>query len=194
MVGMKIQRCTDKLFGNALCTNHAAFTLAIMFVMDLVLFFLDTFLWYIIWKTVFSIGRSLLLGLSIWTPWKDIYTRLPKRIYAKLLSTSVMQVRYKPKVDVWQLAVEGSIGLNSMNRCWSPRSGMLSSSQCIRSTSFLSNTSRSCSTIKWRLAKVHGGVSRHRHFSFRRPIRASRANSSLLRARQSVGYHASLSH
>ena len=100
MVGMKIQRCSDRLFGNALCTNHAAFTLAIMFVMDLVLFFLDTFLWYIIWNTVFSIGRSFFLGLSIWTPWKDIYKRLPKRIYAKLLSTSDMQVRYKPKVGV----------------------------------------------------------------------------------------------
>lgn len=45
MTGMKIQGCSDKYFGNALCTNQAAFTLAIMFVMDLSLFFLDTFLW-----------------------------------------------------------------------------------------------------------------------------------------------------
>jgi 1,3-beta-glucan synthase len=35
--------------------------------MDLLLFFLDTFLGYIIWNTVFSIGRSFTLGLSIWT-------------------------------------------------------------------------------------------------------------------------------
>jgi 1,3-beta-glucan synthase len=98
MVGMKIQGCNDRFFGTALCTNHAAFTLTIMYIMDLVLFFLDTFLWYIIWNTVFSIGRSFSLGLSIWTPWKDIYTRLPKRIYAKLLATSDMEVKYKPKV------------------------------------------------------------------------------------------------
>lgn len=97
MVGMKVQGCNDKFFGNALCRNHAAFTLTIMYIMDLVLFFLDTFLWYIIWNTVFSIGRSFSLGLSIWTPWKDIYTRLPKRIYAKILATSEMEVRYKPK-------------------------------------------------------------------------------------------------
>lgn len=98
MVKMKIQGCNDRFFGNALCTNHAAFTLAIMYIMDLVLFFLDTFLWYIIWNTVFSIGRSFSLGLSIWTPWRDIYTRLPKRIYAKLLATNDMEVKYKPKV------------------------------------------------------------------------------------------------
>lgn len=98
MVGMKIQGCSDKLWGNALCRNQAAFTLTIMYIMDLVLFFLDTFLWYIIWNTVYSIARSFTLGLSIWTPWKDIYTRLPKRIYAKLLATQDMEVKYKPKV------------------------------------------------------------------------------------------------
>lgn len=97
MVHMKVQACNDKYFGNNLCTNQAAFTLTIMYIMDLVLFFLDTFLWYIIWNTVYSIGRSFSLGLSIWTPWKDIYTRLPKRIYAKLLATGDMEVKYKPK-------------------------------------------------------------------------------------------------
>ncbi|KZP21310.1 glycosyltransferase family 48 protein [Athelia psychrophila] len=103
MVGMKIQGCHDKIFGSALCTYQAEFTLAIMYIMDLVLFFLDTFLWYIIWNTVFSIGRSFVLGLSIWTPWVDIYTRLPKRIYAKLLATGDMEVKYKPKVLVSQI-------------------------------------------------------------------------------------------
>ncbi|KAF8911358.1 1,3-beta-glucan synthase [Mucidula mucida] len=103
MVGMKIQNCSDRFWGNNLCTNHAAFTLTIMYIMDLALFFLDTFLWYIIWNTVISIGRSFSLGLSIWTPWKDIYTRLPKRIYAKLLATNDMEVKYKPKVLVSQI-------------------------------------------------------------------------------------------
>ncbi|KAJ3927389.1 MAG: 1,3-beta-glucan synthase component FKS1 [Lentinula lateritia] len=103
MVGMKIQGCTDKYFGNGLCTNQAAFTLTIMYLMDLVLFFLDTFLWYIIWNTVMSIGRSFFLGLSIWTPWEDIFTRLPKRIYSKLLASQDMEVKYKPKVLVSQI-------------------------------------------------------------------------------------------
>lgn len=90
MVGMKVQGCNGKYFGNALCRNQAAFTLTIMYIMDLVLFFLDTFLWYIIWNTIFSIGQLFMLGPSIWTPWKDIYTRLPKWIYAKLLATNDM--------------------------------------------------------------------------------------------------------
>jgi len=101
MVGMKIQECTDRFFGKALCTNQAAFTLAIMYVMDLILFFLDTFLWFIIWNTIFSIFRSFMLGLSIWTPWKDIYARMPKRIYAKLLASQDVEIKYKPKVGVF---------------------------------------------------------------------------------------------
>ena len=100
MVGMKVEACNDKYFGNALCRNQVAFTLAIMYVMDLVLFFLDTFLWWIIWNVVFSITRSFYLGLSIWTPWREIYTRLPKRIYSKLLATSDLEIKYKPKVRV----------------------------------------------------------------------------------------------
>lgn len=98
MVGMKVQSCTTKYIGDGLCRNQVAFTLAIMYVMDLVLFFLDTFLWYVIWNTVFSIARSFALGLSIWTPWNKIYSRLPKRIYSKLLATEDMSGRYKPKV------------------------------------------------------------------------------------------------
>ena len=97
MVGMKVQNCNDKFFGNALCRNQAAFTLTIMYIMDLVLFFLDTFLWWIIWNTVFSIARSFMLGLSIWTPWKDIFTRLPKRIYAKILATGGWKSSTSPR-------------------------------------------------------------------------------------------------
>ena len=72
MVGMRIQNCTDKIFGDALYVNHAAFTLTLMCIMDLSLFFLDTFLWYVIWNTVNSIGHSFTLGLSIWTPWHEV--------------------------------------------------------------------------------------------------------------------------
>jgi 1,3-beta-glucan synthase len=122
MVGMKIQGCNDKIFGNSLCRNQAAFTLTLMFIMDLVLFFLDTFLWYVIWNTTFSIMQSFALGLSIWTPWKDIYTRLPKRIYAKLLATSDMTVTYKPKVCSSELSWSTCLILNI--RFWCRKSGM----------------------------------------------------------------------
>ncbi|KAL0581746.1 1,3-beta-D-glucan synthase [Marasmius crinis-equi] len=103
MARMKVQGCNDRIFKDSFCSNQVPFTLAIMYVMDLVLFFLDTYLWYIIWVVVFSIGRSFGLGLSIWTPWSEIYTRLPKRMYAKLLATGEMEVKYKPKVLVSQI-------------------------------------------------------------------------------------------
>lgn len=41
MVGMKVQNCNDTVFGRGLCRNQAAFTLALMFVMDLNLFFVS---------------------------------------------------------------------------------------------------------------------------------------------------------
>ncbi|KAI6167030.1 glycosyltransferase family 48 protein [Pisolithus thermaeus] len=103
MAQTTVQNCSDKIFGKALCSNQVLFTLTIMYIMDLILFFLDTYLWYIIWVVVFSVGRSFGLGLSIWTPWKDVYTRVPKRIYAKLLATADMEVKYKPKVLVSQI-------------------------------------------------------------------------------------------
>ena len=103
MAKTKVQNCNDKIFGTALCRNQVPFALSIMFIMELVLFFLDTYLWYIIWVMVFSIGRSFALGLSIWTPWQEVYTRLPKRIYAKLLATGEMEVKYKPKVRMFLL-------------------------------------------------------------------------------------------
>jgi 1,3-beta-glucan synthase len=91
--------CKEKFFGSALCSHQIEFTLALMYVMDLIMFMLDTYLWYIIWLNVMSVGRSFNMGLSIWTPWREIYTRLPKRIYAKLLATGEMEVKYKPKVS-----------------------------------------------------------------------------------------------
>jgi 1,3-beta-glucan synthase len=105
MVGMKVTACNDRYFGDALCTNQVAFTLTIMYIMNLVLFFLDTFLWWIIWNVVFSITRSFYLGLSIWTPWRDIYTQLPNRIYSKLLATPDLEIKCKPKVRIPQLAI-----------------------------------------------------------------------------------------
>ncbi|KAG8711024.1 1,3-beta-D-glucan synthase [Ceratobasidium sp. 394] len=92
MIGMRIQRCGEKYLGTALCANQAAFTLTLMFLMDVVLFFLDTYLWYVIWTSVISVSRAFALGLSIWTPWKETYTRLPKRIFAKVLASGDMEV------------------------------------------------------------------------------------------------------
>jgi len=42
MAHMTVQECSDRLFETRLCSNHVSLTLGIMYVMDLVLFFLDT--------------------------------------------------------------------------------------------------------------------------------------------------------
>ncbi|KAI8576132.1 hypothetical protein K450DRAFT_295631 [Umbelopsis ramanniana AG] len=105
---MRIEFCTDAIVGNMLCSYMPLITLFLMFVMALCLFFLDTYLWYIIWNTVFSVARSFYLGISIWTPWRNIFSRLPKRIHAKILATVDMEIRYKPKVlcsQIWNAIV-----------------------------------------------------------------------------------------
>jgi 1,3-beta-glucan synthase len=51
--------------------SYFFFMMAIMYVMDLVSVFLDTFLWYIIWNTAFSIARSFILGSSIWNAMEE---------------------------------------------------------------------------------------------------------------------------
>jgi 1,3-beta-glucan synthase len=100
---MTVENCSDKILQSYLCKYQGRILLGLMVVTDLVLFFLDTYLWYIIWNTVFSVARSFYLGISIWTPWRNVFSRLPKRIYSKVLATGDMEIKYKPKVLISQI-------------------------------------------------------------------------------------------
>ncbi|KAF2738311.1 hypothetical protein EJ04DRAFT_62231 [Polyplosphaeria fusca] len=101
---MKKPDCVgDKIVGTILCQYQPKILLGLMFFTDLVLFFLDTYLWYIILNMLFSVSRSFYLGVSIWTPWRNIFSRLPKRIYSKILATTDMEIKYKPKVLISQI-------------------------------------------------------------------------------------------
>jgi 1,3-beta-glucan synthase len=106
---MTIRNCMgDAIIGPVLCKMQPRILLGLMFFTDLILFFLDTYLWYIILNTIFSVARSFYLGISIWTPWRNIFSRLPKRIYSKVLATTDMEIKYKPKVlisQVWNAVV-----------------------------------------------------------------------------------------
>lgn len=93
----------DVLFGDVLCKVQPKVVLILMIITDLSFFFLDTYLWYIIWNAIFSVSRSFYLGVSIWTPWRNIFARLPKRIYSKVLATTDMEIKYKPKVLISQI-------------------------------------------------------------------------------------------
>ncbi|RKP34218.1 glucan synthase [Dimargaris cristalligena] len=105
---VEISNCSTPFFGKELCSRHGIITLGLMLFLDLVLFFLDTYLWYVIWNTVFSVLYSFQLGISIWSPWRNIFSRLPKRVYAKMLATADMEIKYKPKVlcsQIWNAVV-----------------------------------------------------------------------------------------
>ena len=97
-------RCTGEYWwGNVTCKQQARITLGLMIATDFILFFLDTYLWYILVNCIFSIGRSFYLGISILTPWRNIFARLPKRIYSKILATTDMEIKYKPGVLISQV-------------------------------------------------------------------------------------------
>ncbi|CAI6095424.1 hypothetical protein V2G26_015139 [Clonostachys chloroleuca] len=102
---MNVSSCQgDKLLlGNTLCQYHPKILLGLMGFCDVVFFFLDTYLWYVLINTAFSLARSFYLGSSIWTPWRNIFSRLPKRIYSKILATTDMEIKYKPKVLISQI-------------------------------------------------------------------------------------------
>jgi 1,3-beta-glucan synthase len=102
---MEIRNCVgDAIFlKEKLCKVQPQIILGLMFFTDLLLFFLDTFLWYVVWNSLFSVARSFYLGVSIWTPWRNIFSRLPKRIYSKVLATTDMEIKYKPKVLISQI-------------------------------------------------------------------------------------------
>ena len=100
----KIRHCAgDMVFKNILCKHQPTILLIIMVITDLTLFFLDTYLWYILCNSIFSVARSFYLGVSIWSPWRNIFSRLPKRIYSKILATTDMEIKYKPKVLISQI-------------------------------------------------------------------------------------------
>ncbi|CAG8459552.1 671_t:CDS:2 [Ambispora gerdemannii] len=101
MVDSRAVDCGDMLVNKIICSYLPIISIVFMFFVDLTLFFLDTYLWYVIWYTIFSVVFSLYVGISIWTPWKNIYSMLPKRIYAKILAVTNIEVR--PRILVSQI-------------------------------------------------------------------------------------------
>ncbi|KAH9918825.1 uncharacterized protein B0H18DRAFT_660130 [Fomitopsis serialis] len=125
IAGMKIQNCND-----------------------LVLFFSDTFLWWIIRNTILSIVRLLALGLSIWTPLEG---HLHAAAQANLRQAACcgglghevqaqgasLAERQGPEGRVLHSQQRGRASLRSSRTRWRPRSRSLSLlMQCGRSQSW----------------------------------------------------------
>ncbi|WBW73649.1 primary septum and spore wall linear 1,3-beta-glucan synthase catalytic subunit Bgs1 [Schizosaccharomyces osmophilus] len=100
---MRPYDCGDYILGAGLCRAQPKILLSLLYLTDLSLFFLDTYLWYILISTIYSLGYAFYLGISVWTPWRELFYRVPRRIYTKLLHTDDMEISFKPKVLVSQV-------------------------------------------------------------------------------------------
>ncbi|KAJ9071259.1 1,3-beta-D-glucan synthase [Entomophthora muscae] len=113
MVYLEMAECNDpfsKYFPKemSICNLMGPVSMFTMVLLLLVMFFLDSYLWYIIISSLFSIANAFSMGISILSPWKNIFGRLPKRIYTKLLATSNMEIKLRPKMlcsQVWNAIV-----------------------------------------------------------------------------------------
>ncbi|KAI9323289.1 1,3-beta-glucan synthase [Dichotomocladium elegans] len=76
----------EPLLGKWLCIVMPTLTSILMISVELVLFFLDTYLWYVVWSTMFSVSQSFRMGISIMTSWKTLFARLPRQMYTKVLA------------------------------------------------------------------------------------------------------------
>ncbi|KAI0244064.1 1,3-beta-D-glucan synthase [Massospora cicadina] len=113
MLYLEMAECNDPFskllpFNVTLCDLMGPISMFMMVLLLLVMFFLDSYLWYIIISSLFSIANAFSMGISILSPWKNIFGRLPKRIYTKLLATSNMEIKLRPKMlcsQVWNAIV-----------------------------------------------------------------------------------------
>lgn len=82
---MDLSRCKgDTLFGNLICEHQARLVLGLLYFINLILFFLDTYLWYVIMNVLLSVVLSCSSGSSIFSPWKNVFSKLPERIATKI--------------------------------------------------------------------------------------------------------------
>lgn len=104
---MQTQCLGDLWLGTLICKIQPAIVLILLYLLEFVLFLLDTYLWYVLWNTTFSVFKSLSIGTSIWTPWRNIYSRLPKRIHLQLLAHSGLSIsKQKAMVPrIWNLII-----------------------------------------------------------------------------------------
>lgn len=111
MVGMRVQNCSDALFGNGLCRYQPAFALAIMFCMDVCLFFLDTFLWYVIWNTGEPTLLALLLSVPLCLSCQNLVLTsrsLPLSVYSVTRSFSIGLSIWTPWKGAFRLSLHAS--------------------------------------------------------------------------------------
>ena len=76
LLSMPVTQCGKAILICRITANAGA---GLLFLTIFVLFFLDTYMWWIVWSTILGVIRALFLGLSVLTPWRNIFSRLPER-------------------------------------------------------------------------------------------------------------------
>ncbi|AMD22699.1 HHL071Wp [Eremothecium sinecaudum] len=90
LFNLRINNCNeDAWLGKWFCENHGKILTGLLVLTHCVLFFLDTYLWYILYNSLFSTARSFMLGMSQWIPWRNVFYELPRRFTDKLLLNNV---------------------------------------------------------------------------------------------------------
>ncbi|KAI8854301.1 1,3-beta-glucan synthase component-domain-containing protein [Chytridium lagenaria] len=74
-----------------ICVAVKCFSVLNLVALVVVLYFLDTYMWWIVWSTALGVTRSLLSGLSALTPWRNAFARLPERMLSKILNTQAAE-------------------------------------------------------------------------------------------------------
>ncbi|KAI7886509.1 glycosyltransferase family 48 protein [Lichtheimia hyalospora FSU 10163] len=75
----------DKLLGRHMCAAMPTIASVLMVLVELALFFLDTYLWYVVWSTLFSVSQAFRMGISVMSSWRTLFARLPTHMYQKVV-------------------------------------------------------------------------------------------------------------
>ncbi|KAI7904962.1 1,3-beta-glucan synthase component-domain-containing protein [Cokeromyces recurvatus] len=106
---MQLSTCgKDPLLGRWLCTMIPILTTILMFSVELALFFLDTYLWYVIWNTIFSVAQSMRLGISVMVSWRQLFAKVPQNMFAKIIApiqSMTNHVRYTACSQMWNAII-----------------------------------------------------------------------------------------
>lgn len=106
VLSIMTMRCVgDVYMGDIVCKHQAKVILFLLMSTNLVLFFLDTYLWYIICNCVFLVALSFLKGISIFTPWKNVFARLPDRIASKVVFVNENEDIIAKVAKIWNSVV-----------------------------------------------------------------------------------------
>ncbi|CDO93119.1 unnamed protein product [Kluyveromyces dobzhanskii CBS 2104] len=76
------------VLSSAICEHWTKVLLLLLILTNFVLYLLDTYLWYVIYNTIFSLSRSIYMGMTQLTPWKNCFISLTNKIKIKILPSN----------------------------------------------------------------------------------------------------------